>query len=170
MRIRVRTIKPSITVPDGHGWDAFEDARSVMAGDEPVIQEAPTHGASVDWGPNEADVWHVLERAGRASEAERRRLAESATWRWWPVTLPVGGSSSGARTLAILRARGAGRFGAVLAIEARVREALGEREASRRPLAVRAVGNAALALLVRDLIPEEAFDALIGPWREVAHQ
>ncbi|MGZ8437508.1 MAG: hypothetical protein ACXWXR_03085 [Candidatus Limnocylindrales bacterium] len=170
MRIRVRAIKPSIPVDDASGWAIVNGTGSPGPGDEPVIQEAPVARGSIDWGPNEADVQHLLERAGKASDAERRRLAEAASWRWWPVTLPLGGSSSGARTLAILRARGAGRFGAVIAIEASAREAFGEREASRRPLAVRAVGNAALAVLVRDLIPDEAFDALIGPWREVAHQ
>lgn len=170
MRIRIRTIKPSITVDDASGWVTVEGASSPTPGDEPSLQEVRASRGPVDWGPNEADVRHLLERAGRASEAERRQLAESASWRWWPVTLPVGGSSSGARTVAILRARGAGRSQALIAIEARVREAFGDREASHRPLAVRAVGNAALALLVRDLIPDEAFDALIGPWREVAHR
>jgi hypothetical protein len=170
MRFRVRTIKPSINVDDASAWVPLDGASPPTSGDEPILQEAPATRGSLDWGPNGADIRDLFERAARMSEAERRRLAESASWRWWPLTLPVGGSSSGARMLAILRARGAGRSQSLIAIEARVREAFGEHEAARRPLAVRAVANAALALLVRDLVADEAFDALIGPWREVAHR
>lgn len=39
-----------------------------------------------------------------------------------------------------------------------------------RPLAAAAVANAGLALLVRDLIQPEAFDALSGPWREATRR
>ena len=31
------------------------------------------------------------------------------------------------------------------------------------------IGNACLAVLVRDLIDQETFDVLFGPWREIMH-
>jgi hypothetical protein len=31
------------------------------------------------------------------------------------------------------------------------------------------VGNAGLAVLVRDHIDQETFDVLFGPWREIMH-
>jgi hypothetical protein len=31
------------------------------------------------------------------------------------------------------------------------------------------VGNAGLAVLVRDCIDQETFDVLFGPWREIMH-
>jgi len=124
----------------------------------------------VDLGPNGPAVRELLSRAARLSKAERQRLGEVAEWRWWPLTLPVGGASAGARATAILRARGVGRKDAVQWIEAQAAATIGEPTDSGRSLVVRASANAALALLARDVVDEDVFDALYGPWREVTHR
>ncbi len=159
MRIRVRPIRPARHVDE----ESVDEELTATGRAGPVASDAP-----VDFGPNEAAVADLLDGAARLSDDQRRRLADAAAWRWWPLTLPPGGASAGARALALLRARGAGRASASAELEPAVRRALGERDAGRQHL-VRAVANAALALLARDLIPDESFDALYGPWRDVLH-
>ena len=132
------------------------------------IERAPSR--SVDLGPNGQQVLDLLERAAMLSPDERKRLAEVASWRWWPLTLPVGGASAAPRAMALLRARGAGRADAVPWIEARATDVSGVPGRSSDRLAVRAVANAALAMLARDVVTDEVFDALYGPWREVTHR
>jgi hypothetical protein len=124
----------------------------------------------MDLGPNAAQVRELLERAALLSAAERRHLGEVASWRWWPLTVPVGGASAGPRAVALLRARGAGRADAVRWIEARASEVPSGSARSREPLAVRALANAALAMLTRDVVSDDVFEALYGPWREVTHR
>ena len=121
----------------------------------------------MDLGPDGAAVLELLERASRLSGPERHHLAELASWRWWPLTLPVGGSSAGARAIAIVEARRAGRGPAAAWLD---RSGPAERLGKADPLVLRAVGNASLALLVRDVVADEVFDALYGPWREVTHR
>ena len=133
-----------------------------------AIEDGPA--PPVDLGPNGPEVRELLARAALLSAAERRRLGEVASWRWWPLTMPVGGASAGPRTVALLRARAAGRAGAVRWIEARVSEDPTGAARSREPLAVRALANAALAVLTRDVVSDDVFDALYGPWREVTHR
>ena len=135
-----------------------------------AVATEPITEAAVDLGPNGPAVRELLVRAASLSKAERRRLGEVAEWRWWPLTLPVGGTSAGARATAILRARGGGRADAVRWIEARAAGTVGGPAESSRSLVVRATANAALALLARDLVDEDVFDALYGPWREVTHR
>ena len=130
----------------------------------------PEPSRPLDLGPNGPQVRDLLERAAMLSTEELKRLAEVASWRWWPLTLPVGGASAAPRALALLRARGAGRADAVRWIEARAAEGTGGPGRSRDKLAVRAVANAALAMLARDVVTDEVFDALYGPWREVTHR
>ena len=83
-----------------------------------VVAELPAHGV---FGPNGAKVAALIERAGRLTIDEERRL--SAAW-------------SAARDAAWYAARNAAR-------------------------------NAALALVVQDLITEEHFNTLYGPWASV---
>lgn len=149
-------------------------AAEVDAGTERAAAPAPRrtagagHATNPDLGPNGPAVLELLERAARLSPPERRRLAEVAWWRWWPLTLPIGGPSAGARTAAILAARGAGRRAAPPWLESTaVPAALGP---SADKLLIVAVVNAALALVVRDAIADDVFDALYGPWREVTHR
>ena len=140
--------------------------------EEAVVAAAIEAGpaAPVDLGPNGPQVRELLERAALLSAAEWRRLGEVASWRWWPLTMPVGGASAGPRTVALLRARGAGRAEAVRWIEARVSEDATGSARSREPLAARALANAALAVLARDVVSDDVFEALYGPWREVTHR
>lgn len=149
-------------------------AAELDAGNERATPPAPraTTGAgdatNPNLGPNGPAVLELLQRASRLSPPERRRLAEVAWWRWWPLTLPVGGSSAGARAAAILAARGAGRRAAPPWLESKAVPAALGRSADK--LVVRAVANAALALVVRDAVTDDVFDALYGPWREVTHR
>jgi hypothetical protein len=123
-----------------------------------------------DLGPNGAQVRELLERAALLSTAERRRLGQVAAWRWWPLTLPLGGASAGPRAVALLRARGAGRGDAVRWIEARASEIRSSSAKSSDLLTIRALANAALAVLTRDDVSDDVFEALYGPWREVTHR
>ena len=62
-----------------------------------------------------------------------------------------------------------GRSDAIVALQAAVAAIVTQRrrtEGGRSRLPA-CISNAGLALLVRDLIEPEAFETLIGPWREV---
>lgn len=143
-------------------------ARTVRFIPPPDDARDESAGSIPDLGPNGPQVLELLQRAAQLSPAERRRLGEIASFRWWPLTLPVGGPSAGARATAILSARRADRRAAVAWIEATATPAaLG---GAADPLVVLAVGNAGIALLARDVISDEVFDALYGPWREVTHR
>jgi hypothetical protein len=133
-------------------------------------QPTPGSGRPLDLGPNSEGVRSVLDRAATLTPAEWRRLGEVASWRWWPLTLPVGGASAGPRATAMVRARGAGRGDAVRWIEAQAAALAGTVAGRGVGLGRRAVANACLAALTRDLVPEDVFDSLSGPWREVTHR
>jgi hypothetical protein len=138
----------------------------------PMAASAAGEGAPrpmPELGPNAQAVTELLQRAATLSPAERRKLGEVGAWRWWPLTLPVGGSSASARANAFLAARRAGRKDAAAWVDSPgVAAALGP--GSTDPLVLRAIGNAALAVLLRDVVAEEVFDVLYGPWREVTHR
>jgi hypothetical protein len=154
MRTKVRTIAPD------------EAPRETV--DVGVI--APPPGLLGDLGPDPEALRTMLARVARLRPDELHRIGEAATWRWWPVTLPPGGTIASARTLAVLRARAAGRGDALVVIARIVASALGGEGPRRRTPIAAALENAALALLTRDVLPEAAFDDLIGPWREAMHQ
>jgi hypothetical protein len=157
MPTRIRQINPAPEI----------EADSIVRRDLPTTLEEALADPP-DLGPQAAEIVDVLRRATLLSKSQRGRLAEAAAWRWWPLTLPAGGASSGPRTTALIRARAAGRDRAIPWLERAV--ALAPGEADTRSLAVRAVANAALALLVRESIDGDAFDGLSGPWREVTHR
>jgi hypothetical protein len=80
-----------------------------------------------------------------------------------------GATMPAARARALVVGRADGRSDAIvalqLAVAAIVTSVVGAKAGrSRLPACI---SNAGLALLVRDLIEPEAFEALIGPWREV---
>lgn len=143
-----------------------------IPGQEDLVAAAiePGPDMPVDLGPNGPQVRELLERAALLSTAERRRLGQVASWRWWPLTLPLGGASAGPRAVALLRARGAGRGDAVRWIEARASEVPSSSARSRDVLTIRALANAALAVLTHDIVGDDVFEALYGPWREVTHR
>ena len=126
---------------------------------------------ATDLGPNGDVVLDLLSRAARLAPAERRALDKEAAWRWWLVSPLPGTGMLGARATAVAAARAAGRTAAVAAMEKAVAALVAGMEGPRaRGSRVPAcVSNAALAVLVRDLIEPEAFEALFGPWREVMH-
>jgi hypothetical protein len=99
-----------------------------------VAEELPSH---VALGPNGAAVAALIDRAGRLTVDEARRLAAAGA---------------------------AARDAAWAAAGAAARDAAW---AAARDAARDAAWAAARALLVRDLIPVEQFVLLYGPWREV---
>jgi hypothetical protein len=129
----------------------------------------PPPDLSGDLGPDPEALRTMLDRVGRLRPDELQRIGEAATWRWWPLTLPPGGTVASARTLAVLQARAAGRSDALVAIGRIVAAALGSDAVRHRTPVAAALENAALALLTRDVLPDAAFDDLTGPWREAMH-
>lgn len=179
-----------------------------------------------DYGPNEAAIADLVERAARLTSSQVRELDSAVAWRWMPLAMPTRGSITTARAQAMIAARAAGREGAALTATQNAREAAlqspGARRATRRwswaesglagvvvgvlgamwsassgaviaallfaLLAIAsagllffsesgfvararvgaAVGAAAIALVVRDLIAPETFETLYGPWASVA--
>lgn len=156
---------PADPLPEPSDEARVEELRSVPPA---RFVDATRQPHPLDLGPNGPAVLELLERAAMLTASERHRLAEIAAWRWWPLTLPVGGASARARAIAIVAARRAGRAPAVAWLDKAGPAAKLGRRADQ--LLVRAVGNAALALLVRDLVTDEVFEALYGPWREVTHR
>ena len=133
------------------------------------VTPPPPPALSGDLGPDPDALRTMLERVAHLRPDEIKRIGEAATWRWWPITLPPGGTIASARTLAVLKARAAGRGDALVAIGQIVAAALGRDAARHRAPVAAALENAALALLTRDVLPDAAFDDLIGPWREAMH-
>lgn len=128
-------------------------------------------GAAPDLGPNGVVVLDLLGRAANLTAAERKALEKEAAWRWWMLTPFAGTTMPAARARALVRGRADGRAEAIVALEAAVaviaqRLAGGRAGRSRVPACI---SNAGLAVLVRDLLEPEDFEALFGPWREVMH-
>ena len=104
-----------------------------------VVEELPAHMA---FGPNGEQVAAIIERARRLTPDEVKRL--DAAW---------GAALDAARAAA---------WGAALDA------ALGAARAAALDAALDAARGAAWAALVQDLISQEHYDTLMGPWREVA--
>ncbi|HEY6058106.1 MAG TPA: hypothetical protein VIV06_08740 [Candidatus Limnocylindrales bacterium] len=77
-----------------------------------------------DFGPNGDAVHRFLERCHRLTFTDLTRLSDEAGWRWWALTLPVGGPLAVARATAITLGRRAGRTTAVSAAQEAARAAL----------------------------------------------
>jgi hypothetical protein len=157
VRIKVRTIEPRV---DGAELEELGDGPSAVR---------PRPVTAADLGPNGEDVLDFLQRATRITPAEHRSLEKVAAWRWWMMTPLPGATMPAARAHALVVARADGRSDAIVtlqvAVAAIVASVVGAKAGrSRLPACI---SNAGLALLVRDLIEPEAFEALIGPWREV---
>ena len=129
-----------------------------------VVEWLPAHQAL---GPNGQEVAALIARAQRLTAPQFQRLGEAAAWR-------VAGDAAthAARDAAQDAARDAARDAAGSAAGVAVWDAT--RDAAWDVVrdvvgaaaqdVVRPVRSAALALVVRDLVPPATFDALYGPW------
>jgi hypothetical protein len=175
MRGKVREVVPP---PDDAGLEelvASEPTAEAVAtaSDAPVTAErAPT---AADLGPNGDVVIDLLGRAERLTAEEARSLERETGWRWGFVGLattviaPVA-SMPVARALALSRGRADGRADAIAALDRMVAAIARNRPRTRgRAVLTAAIANAGLAVLIRDLIDQETFEVLFGPWREVMH-
>ncbi|HEX4898561.1 MAG TPA: hypothetical protein VFV53_09425 [Candidatus Limnocylindrales bacterium] len=129
-----------------------------------------------DLGPNGDVVLDILARAARLTTDEARDLERDVTWRWGflaiaaAVVAPAGASMPISRALARARGRADGRTEAISALDSAVAAIVRGRWGARsRAILIACIGNACLAVLVRDLIDQETFDVLFGPWREIMH-
>jgi hypothetical protein len=124
-----------------------------------------------DLGPNGDVVLALLSRAAKLTAEECRRLEKTAAWRWGLLALmPAAGSVSIARSTALARARGDGRSDSIVVLQAAVTTMSSSHSHGRLGrVASTCVFNACLAVLARDLIDNESFEMLYGPWREVVH-
>ena len=132
--------------------------------------------AARDLGPNGDVVLDILARAARLTADEARDLERDATWRWGflaiaaAVVAPARASMPISRALARARGRADGRTEAIAALDSTVAAIVRGRPGARsRAILLTCIGNAGLAVLVRDLIDQETFDVLFGPWREIMH-
>jgi hypothetical protein len=129
-----------------------------------------------DLGPNGDVVLDILARAARLTADEARDLERDATWRWGflaiaaTVIAPAGTSMPISRAVARARGRADGRAEAISALDSAVAAIVRGRSGARsRAILFACIGNAGLAVLVRDCIGQETFDVLFGPWREIMH-
>lgn len=131
---------------------------------------------ATDLGPNGDVVLDLIARAGRMTASEARDLEHDAAWRWGflaiaaSVMAPAGPSMPVSRAVARNRGRADGRSEAIAALDAAVADVVRGRPGARsRAILSACIANAGLAVLVRDLIDQETFDVLFGPWREIMH-
>ncbi len=165
MRVKVRSVAP----PESGDFETIRAGEELPA-DSPEPEPAATPVTEAQLGPNGAQVRALLDRAEHLTPGEVRLLEEAAAWRWWPVTPLPASSVAAARGLALVRGRAEGRRAAMAELERAVDEVVRERRKGRaRSRLAACIGNAGLALLVRDLIDSETFETLFGPWREVMH-
>jgi len=129
-----------------------------------------------DLGQNGDVVLDLLARASRLTADEARDLERDATWRWGflaiaaTVIAPAGASLPISRAVARARGRADGRGEAISALDSAVAAIVRGRSGARsRATLFACIGNAGLAVLVRDLVDQETFDVLFGPWREIMH-
>jgi hypothetical protein len=190
MRVKVRTVEPPVATAGLEEIVAgARDARAEAAPSPGSRAAGPAAGdtrpaatafhletherpiGAADLGPNGDVVLDLLSRAARLTAAERRALDKEAAWRWWLLSPLPGAGMLGARAMALAGARAADRTAAVAALEKAVAALVAAMEGpkARRSRVPACISNAALAVLVRDLIEPEAFEALFGPWREVMH-
>lgn len=85
-----------------------------------------------DYGPNEAAIADLVERAARLTAAQVRALDGAAAWRWMPLAMPSSGSFATARFEALTAARAAGREAAAYAAEVNARQAALSSPGARR--------------------------------------
>jgi hypothetical protein len=121
-----------------------------------------------DYGAASELVHRLIERAGALTNDEAADLYEAYTAR-----ILIDGSGSGSQRAALLRARrAAGQAGLQAEYEhARQAAATAWRRAlphTQGPWLVvgAAIGNAAGALVVQDVLDDKLFQVLIGPWRQ----
>jgi len=189
MRVRVRAVEPPVATAGleeivaeaaddraGRAADDGASRRGRAPGDAPAATafHLETHERPItaaDLGPNGDVVLDLLSRAARLTPAERRALDKEAAWRWWLVNPLAGTTMPAARATALVLGRADGRSEAIAALEAAVADivhGLCGPKAGRSRLPA-CISNAALAVLVRDLVEPETFEKLFGPWREVMH-
>jgi hypothetical protein len=157
MRVKVRAVEPPA---DGSGLEEIGEG-------SPGARRRRVTAA--DLGPNGGDVLDLLQRAARLTPAECRSLEKAAGWRWWLMTPLPATAMPAARARALVVGRADGRGAAIGALEAAVRAIVVQiagANAGRSRLPA-CISNAGLAILVRDLVEPEVFEALCGPWREV---
>jgi hypothetical protein len=84
----------------------------------------------------------------------------------WPIGEPAAGPTADGHALT---ARDLGPNGDVVLDTAVAAIVRGRSGARSRAILIACIGNAGLAVLVRDCIDQETFDVLFGPWREIMH-
>ena len=120
-----------------------------------VIRELPAWQAL---GPNGEAAAALIERAGRLTEDEARRLEATRA-----AAATAYATAYAAATAAYAAASSATRAAAYAAAAATAAYAAAAYDAAAYDAAV----SAAWALVVRDLISEEQFQVLYGPWASV---
>jgi hypothetical protein len=146
MRVRVTSIEPKPVV----------DERDVGSGPR---RSAPTE----DLGPAGEAVRALIDRAAHLSPQHRRRLADEERWRAWPISLTPAGGLAAVRASAYAYARQAGLPHLPVILAKAVQEAVGE-HAGDRDLR-QAVADAALAVALADVLPEDIRERLQAAWR-----
>ena len=133
-----------------------------------VVEELPAHQAL---GPQGEQVAAVIERAGRLTAEEVRRLDAAWNAAWNAAQDAARDAARNAAWDAAYAARNATWNAAWNAArDAAWNAAWDAARDAARDAAQDAARNAAwnaLALLTRDLISQEHYDMLIGPWRDV---
>jgi len=136
---------------------------------KPVIDESDVDGtaqrsaATEDLGPAGDSVRALIDRAAHLSPQHRRRLADEERWRAWPISLTPAGGLVAVRASAYAYARRAGLPHLPVTIAQAVQQAVGE-HARDRDLR-QAVADAALAVALADVLPEDIRERLQAAWR-----
>lgn len=136
-----------VEIPDG---DWKQDGHNVVVPTYQPIRELPSWMAL---GPNGQEVAAFIERCRAITPAQARRLYAAGVAAW-------GASRRAAGCASRLAAQGSDRGAALVA----ARDAVWD---STTVAVWDTAGYALAALVVRDLISPEQFDALYGPWRSV---
>jgi hypothetical protein len=123
-----------------------------------VVEELPAYEAL---GPNGAEVAAIIDRAGRLTVDEARRLAAARAAAWSAAWSAARGAARGATWNAAWgAARGAARGAAWDAAWNAAWDAA-------RGAAWDAAWDAASGALLRDVLAPEHYETLMGPWRSV---
>ncbi len=174
---KVRAIEPSI---DGALEEyavearagAPEQERGTGSATEAVARRVPRAIPADELGPNGVRVRELLDRAAVLTAGEARRLDEEAGWRWWPLAPMPGMNVAAARSAALVQGRTHGRSEAIVALDSAVEDIVQANAGviGKRSRVGTCIANAALAILVEDLIGRDAFEILHAPWGAVLHQ
>ena len=146
MRLRVKTIEPKDVIESG----AVESA-------------AQPDSLAGDLGPQADQVRTVIDRAARLSPSDRRRVSDEERWRAWPISIMPAGGLASVRASAYAFARKAGRPQLPAAVASAVLRALGDDDRDRDLR--QAVADAALAVALADVLPDDVRDRLGAAWR-----